>query len=113
MIIAFDFDGTLVADKYPNIESPNWELLNWIKNNKEKNNFIFILWTCRHGKELDDAVRWLKEKAGIEFDYVNENVPELIKRYGDSRKVYADLYIDDSAFRCLTFETITKYMEEK
>ena len=30
------------------------------------------------------------------YDAVNENLPEIIERYGgDSRKIFADIYIDD------------------
>ena len=35
---------------------------------------------------------------GLEFDYINENVPENIEKYGnDCRKVYANHYVDDRA----------------
>lgn len=46
---------------------------------------------------MEDAVAWCKER-GIEFDAVNENLPELIELYGnDCRKINADIYIDDKA----------------
>ncbi|WP_305152248.1 hypothetical protein [uncultured Dubosiella sp.] len=51
-----------------------------------------ILWTCRVGDRLEEAVRWCREK-GLEFDYVNENARESVERWGvDSRKIHADLY---------------------
>ena len=56
-----------------------------------------ILWTCRTGQPLQDAVDLCKS-YGLEFDAVNENLPEMIKAYGNnSRKVSADKYIDDNA----------------
>ena len=93
MIIAVDFDGTLVHNKYPFIENPNTELIEWIKANRKKH--IFILWTCRHGKQLKYATDWLKEQ-GIVFDYVNQNCRSKVREFGDTRKIYADVYIDDA-----------------
>lgn len=54
-----------------------------------------ILWTCRVGEDLEAAVRWCR-MYGIPLDAVNENLPEHIKHFGnETRKVYANLYIDD------------------
>ena len=56
-----------------------------------------ILWTCRVGLNLTQAVRWCKS-YGLEFDAVNENVPEILEKYGtESRKISADIYIDDKS----------------
>ena len=92
-IIAVDFDGTLVTDEYPNIGIINYDLVNWIKENRDK--YTFILYTLRKGVYLQQAVSFLKDVCGIEFDYVNENDVELINKYGDSRKIAAAYYIDD------------------
>lgn len=95
MIVAVDFDGTLSLNAhYPNIGKPNIQLFSWLKEMKENNNDTIILWTCRDGKELDEAVKWCNEQ-GLYFDYVNENVPYL---GFDSRKIVADMYIDDLAY---------------
>lgn len=104
MIIAVDFDGTLAVTEYPHIICPINEVLSFVRRYKEYGNTI-ILNTCRHGKELDEAVEWCKNH-GLVFDYVNENVPELIEKYGDSRKIYADVYIDDRAIS--TIDIITE-----
>lgn len=95
-IIAVDFDGTLVEDKYPNIGHPNFKLIN--KLVKLSLNNTLILWTCRTGKKLDEAVAFCR-LCGIKFDYINENAPFIIKKYGnqDSRKITADIYLDDKA----------------
>ena len=46
---------------------------------------------------MDAAVAWCNER-GVVFDYINENVPENIDRYGgDTRKIYADIYVDTNA----------------
>ena len=95
-IIAVDFDGTLCIDSYPNIGFPNLPLIFLLKQMKAQNKKI-ILWTCRCGRYLEDAVNWC-ENFGLEFDAVNDNVEEIVKKYGsNSRKIYADVYIDDKS----------------
>lgn len=95
-IIAVDFDGTLCKDAYPNIGEPLPYSLYYIKELAAAGN-ILILHTCRSGELLDAAVAWCKER-GITFDYINENIPENIKKYGgDTRKIYADIYVDTNA----------------
>ena len=93
MIIAVDFDGTLAVTDYPKIIKPINRVIHFCKT-QQKLGATLILWTCRHGEALDEAVKWCK-KQGLEFDYINENPPEKIAVYGDSRKVYADMYLDD------------------
>lgn len=104
MIIAVDFDGTLCyGDNYPDIGKPNIKLIEYLKRRRSYGD-ILILWTCRENKPLQDAIEWCK-KSGLEFDYFNENVPSLIKEYGDDcRKVSADIYIDDRSICNLFME---------
>ncbi|SFQ43089.1 hypothetical protein SAMN02910358_02084 [Lachnospiraceae bacterium XBB1006] len=93
-IIAVDFDGTLCRDCYPNIGEPNLPLLYYLREQKKQGTKL-ILWTCRSSLPLAQAVAWC-ESLGLTFDSVNQNLPENIAQYGtDTRKVYADLYIDD------------------
>ncbi len=95
-IIAVDFDGTLCRDEYPEIGEANAVLIRYLKNQKRKGARL-ILWTCRNGRLLEQAVEWCRRHR-LEFDAVNENLPEILKRYGgDSRKIYADVYIDDKS----------------
>lgn len=95
-IVAVDFDGTLCKDAYPNIGEPLPYSLYYIKE-LAKDGAILILHTCRSGALLDAAVAWCNER-GVVFDYINENVPENIDRYGgDTRKIYADIYVDTNA----------------
>lgn len=93
MIIAVDFDGTLSMAKYPECGMPNTRLINEL-NDYKRNGARLILWTCRHGKPLVDAIEFCKLN-GLTFDAINENLPDLIAEYGDTRKVFADYYIDD------------------
>ena len=96
MIIAVDFDGTLCSDNYPNIGAANTRLIQILRK-KQKLGDKLILWTCRAGERLTEAVEWCR-KQGLVFDAVNDNLPEMIAFWGnDSRKISADIYIDDKA----------------
>ena len=93
-IIAVDFDGTLCENKWPEAGQPNTTLINCLKLAQLKGDKI-ILWTCRSKKRLRYAINWCKHH-GLIFDSVNKNLKESIERFGgDSRKIYADVYIDD------------------
>lgn len=95
-IYAVDFDGTLCESVFPGIGSPNMALINHLIKRRKQGNKI-ILWTCRCGDRLKDAVEWCRE-YGLEFDAVNENLQEMIEWHGnDCRKIFADVYIDDKA----------------
>ena len=96
MTIAVDFDGIIVTDKYPSIGEPNIEMINKLKKLSKDN--TIILWTCRNGEKLDEALRFC-DKHGLHFHYVNENSDETLKKYDyiDSRKITADIYLDDKA----------------
>lgn len=66
---------------------------------EKENGVALILWTCRVGERLEEAVRFC-ESLGLTFDAVNANVPERIAIYqNDCRKVNADEYWDDRAVR--------------
>ena len=106
-IIAVDFDGTLCSDNWPDIGYPNRDLIEYIKK-EQANGAKIILWTCRTGELLRDAVMWCYIWHGLTFDAVNENIPEAIKRFGDdTRKIFAHEYIDDRM--CTQFKL--PYME--
>jgi len=95
MIIAVDFDGTLFEDKFPDIGKPKMEVIDLIKQ-YIYDGHVVILWTCRVGDRLQEAVSKCKE-YGIEFSHINENSHETLRKYVDCRKISADLYIDDKA----------------
>lgn len=95
-IYAVDFDGTLCESVFPGIGNPNIALISHLIKRRKQGNKI-ILWTCRVGDRLHEAVEWCKV-YGLEFDAINENLPEMIEQWGnESRKVFADVYIDDKA----------------
>ena len=94
-IIAVDFDGVICVSEFPNIGRPHINVIDALIKRRKKGDKL-ILWTCRHDKLLDDAVAFCRN-MGLEFDAVNENLDFMIEKYGDSRKVYADYYLDDKS----------------
>jgi len=95
-IIAVDFDGVLCEDQWPQIGPEKKHIIELAKYRKQAGAAL-ILWTCRCGEQLDEAVAWCRER-GLEFDAVNENLPERVAFYGsESRKISADEYWDDKA----------------
>jgi hypothetical protein len=91
--IAVDFDGTIVDHEYPAIGKEKLFAFQTLKE-LEKLGARLILWTFRAGKELDEAVEYCR-KNGIEFYAVNNNYPEEVYDGKTSRKIDADIYIDD------------------
>lgn len=103
-IIAVDFDGTLSFGHWPDVGPENESLFSFLKE-RQRNGDKIILWTCREGQCLINAVQWCK-KQGLEFDAVNANLPEKISEYGvDSRKISCDYYIDDRAISVQNFSS--------
>lgn len=94
MKIAVDFDGTIVEHRYPEIGKEIIFALKTLRALQEQGHQL-ILWTYRSGKELDDAVEYCR-RNGIEFYAVNSSYPEeeFDEDY-DSRKIDADIFIDD------------------
>jgi len=94
MIIAVDFDGTIVEHEYPAIGKEKLFAFQTLRE-LQKMEHQLILWTYRYGKELDEAVEYCRQN-GIEFYAINSNYPE--EEFDPelmSRKINADVYIDD------------------
>lgn len=92
-IIAIDFDGTLVKNKFPEIGEINPHV--WGAALRAKAEGIkIILWTSRTGDVLNKAVQFCTD-YGLTFDAINDNIPEVKALGWDARKVFATLYIDD------------------
>jgi len=92
--IAVDFDGTIVEHAYPKIGKEKLFAFETLRE-LQKRGYLLILWTCRAGKELDEAVEFCRKK-GIEFYAVNKNHPDEEYLPGEiPRKIDADIYIDD------------------
>ncbi|WP_026755162.1 BT0820 family HAD-type phosphatase [Sediminibacter sp. Hel_I_10] len=93
LVIAIDFDGTIVEDAYPKIGKPRIFAFETMKR-LQKDGHRLILWTYRCGSKLDEAVAFCKEN-GITFYAVNHSFPEEQFENSISRKIHADLFIDD------------------
>jgi hydroxymethylpyrimidine pyrophosphatase-like HAD family hydrolase len=94
--IAVDFDGTIVEHAFPAIGKEKLFAFRTLKE-LEKKGARLILWTFRTGKELEEAVEYCRQN-GIEFYAVNKNYPEEIFDDTVSRKIDADIYLDDKNF---------------
>jgi len=93
MIVAVDFDGTLQIGKDPNLP-----LIGRLIQMRSRGATI-ILWTCREGDRLREAVQFCKQ-YGLKFNFINRNSPEAVRMLGhDPRKIYADVYIDDKCVK--------------
>ncbi len=94
-IIGIDFDGTVVTHEYPHIgeDAGAVPVLKELVANRNR----LILYTMRSGALLDKAKRWFEERK-IPLWAVNNNPDQ--KSWTSSPKVYAHLYIDDSALGC-------------
>ena len=93
MIIAVDFDGTIGEHRFPELGNAIPNAFKILKKLKEEGH-ILILWTYRSGDELNHAVKYCK-RNGFEFHAINNNSIDEYSDFTYSRKIYADLYIDD------------------
>ena len=95
IVIAVDFDGTCVTHEYPHtgLDVGAVPVLRELTDAGCR----LILLTMRSGELLERATEWFR-KNDIPLWAVNEN-PEQ-KSWTRSTKVYADIYIDDSAIGC-------------
>ncbi len=93
LVIAIDFDGTIVEDAYPKVGKPRIFAFETMKR-LQKDGHRLILWTYRCGPKLDEAVEFCKENDII-FYAVNHSFPEEQFDPKISRKINADLFIDD------------------
>jgi len=94
MIIAVDFDGTIVTHEYPRIGREIPFAIDTLKRLQKDFQAILVLWTVREGKELTEAVEYCRER-GLEFYAANANYPEESEKDNQPRKLKADLFIDD------------------
>lgn len=94
-LISIDFDNSIARTNYPTILEPIKETVDFIRAlQKHSNAFMWVLNTCRQGKELEEAVEWL-EKNQLYPDLVNENAVANEIKFGKSDKISALIYIDD------------------
>ncbi len=94
--IAIDFDGCICKADWPHIGEPNMGVIS-AAIREQQSGAALILWTCRVGERLEEAIQFCK-RHGLEFDAINDNLPERVSVYNaNPRKVNADEYWDDLA----------------
>jgi histidinol phosphatase-like enzyme len=114
MILAIDFDGTIVEDEYPKIGKLRPNAKKFI-NKLSKEGYFIIIWTCRTQEYGFEAEQFLIEN-GIKFDEINKSCPANVEAFigNDTRKVFANLYIDDKGLITIPdWETIYNIVHEK
>lgn len=94
MIIAVDFDGTIVTHEYPKIGREIPFAIDTLKRFQDEGHHQLILWTVREGALLQEAVEYCRAK-GLEFYAINNNYPEGEYIENQPRKLSAELFIDD------------------
>lgn len=102
-ILSVDYDGTLFEGSWPEKGNPKMEIIDKVKQFK-KHGAEIVLWTCREGKSLAEALKRCDE-LDLKFDAVNSNAPselkymkKKLKEKGEefaTRKIFADFYLDD------------------
>lgn len=96
IVIAVDFDGTIVQHEFPDIGKPILEAFQWLYE-FQKAGADLILYTMRDKDYLVAAIDFCKE-YGIHFNSCNFNPTQPL--WTTSPKCYAHIYIDDAAIGC-------------
>lgn len=120
MIVAVDFDGVLCRDEFPEIGAPNYRMVSLVREIADAGHEV-VLWTSRADDRLVEVVRWCEDR-GLHFCAVNDNAPSNKAKYeseypNGTRKVYADVYLDDKDPRFITtarnrgYDEALEYME--
>ncbi|NDV78214.1 BT0820 family HAD-type phosphatase [Dysgonomonas sp. 511] len=92
MIIAVDFDGTIVEHAYPKIGRPIPFAIETLLQ-LQKDGHTLLMWTVRTDELLQEAVDYCESK-GLRFYAANKNHPEEDPASA-ARKLNAEMYIDD------------------
>jgi hypothetical protein len=127
-IVAVDFDDTLNFGEVDDDINKctyffNRKAIEILKEFQARGGIV-ILWTCRTGEHLDEAVALLEKLADFKPDHINEDCPEIADRYAhkepvvkypQGRKVYADLYIDDrsTVWRSINWDEVREWLNQK
>ena len=93
MVIAIDFDGTIATHSYPECGEIKPHAKDVINELYDAGHQI-IIWTCRSDDSLDLAKEFLAEH-GIRYHRINEQLQSVLDEFGETRKIFADVYIDD------------------
>lgn len=114
IILAIDFDGTIVEAAFPGIGKLKPGAAKYI-NQLYNEGYKILIHTCRSGI-FEGNVETFLQKCHIKYHYINSNLPSQIEYFGqDCRKLSADMYIDDKCLMGLpeTWEEIYKIIKQK
>lgn len=104
-ILAVDYDGTMFEDSYPIKGDIKQDVVDKVKEFQDAGAEI-VLWTCREGRSLKEALGRIEDETDLDFVAINENAPSQLefmkekKSEGDlfaTRKIFANFYVDDRA----------------
>lgn len=100
-VIAIDFDDTCCLDAYPKRGKDIEGAVDVLKD-LHAQGYRFILWTCREHVDvngvdpLQEALDWFA-KYEIPLYAINDDPDAEARGYIPSRKIYADIVIDDKS----------------
>ncbi len=114
-IILVDFDNTIAFNSYPNIENAIQvpSASSYINRLKDEFNAQIIINTCRHTEKDISDMKWFLDKHRVSFDLINENNKEMIEQFGECRKLFGDVLIDDTAMIDVEWDSIYYFVLEK
>ena len=96
-VFCVDFDHTLCDSNYPDCGDEIKPICDYIRYIAKSQYSEMILWTCRTGDTLIDAIKWCKEH-GMWFDEVNRQGYFDEMQFTESRKVFCNTLIDDTNY---------------
>jgi hypothetical protein len=93
---AIDWDGTVVENGfYPNVGEPKPNAIKVMQRIVDEGGEVAI-WTCRGGRQQEQAITDKLHKLGFTNFIINEKFPEILELFEEhSPKIFADVYIDD------------------
>jgi len=110
LVLAIDFDGTIVSHNYPEMGELFTHAKECINELYDSGKYYIIIWSCRTNQNEADMIKFLNEN-GIRYHSINENCPEFIAKCelvkcGLPRKLYYDILVDDRSLwgYCINFE---------
>jgi hypothetical protein len=93
--VAFDFDGTLFEESMFPYVGPIIKPMVQVLKDLHKMGVVILINTLRTSPRAAGKAIAMMEEYEIPYDFFNQNDPVLVARYGDSRKIGADIYVDD------------------
>jgi hypothetical protein len=108
LILCIDFDGTIAELEYPRLGAPKANVTKVLADLYDEGAYI-IIWTCREGSHIEDIKKWCFD-YGVPYHQINQHHPDILNHYGnDTRKVAADIYIDDKCLNGLPNDWLDIY----